>query len=182
MSWPMLPTTPSRPAPDRTSARRRASHHGAGDNLDRYASVAQGIERWFPVPKVAGSIPVGGTDAKSRPEGAAFSRHRPLSGERTRSRAHAVRCSARCEAASGEAVGIQSGARTRKAVPKGRLFTGAGARKIGPEPKPRADHLRFLVSVSRSLSGPFRFRYRFARPKILTARRSSRVHFEVTSP
>lgn len=25
------------------------------------ASVAQGIERWFPVPKVAGSNPVGGT-------------------------------------------------------------------------------------------------------------------------
>ena len=45
---------------------------GKGTYLDRYASVAQGIERWFPVPKVAGSIPVGGTERKAVPKGRLF--------------------------------------------------------------------------------------------------------------
>ena len=48
----------SRQADGRSAGQARPLH---GANLDRSASVAQGIERWFPVPKVAGSIPVGGT-------------------------------------------------------------------------------------------------------------------------
>ena len=66
MSPPTRLATPSRRDLEATDLR------ASGGNLDRYASVAQGIERWFPVPKVAGSIPVGGTDAKSRPQGRLF--------------------------------------------------------------------------------------------------------------
>ena len=167
----------------RRAPRRSADAQGwrrAGDNLDRYASVAQGIERWFPVPKVAGSIPVGGTDARPSRQGRSSAFVASLL-EATRSRAHAARGSARRAAASGEAVGIQSGAR-REAVPKGRLLrfraNVRSARSRSPGP---------IIRDSWSLC-PVPLRVRFVSviasqdQRYSAPRQPSRGHPEVTSP
>ncbi len=76
------------------------------------------------------------------------------------------------------AVGVDAALRRLETA---RISGREGAMKIGPEPRPRADHLRTAVSVSSSLSGPFRLRFPFARPNILSRRGASIVHPEVTS-